>query len=161
MKTVPREVSEAVIAEFRNVSAAAQSVSRGGVRYAQQLLEQALGPARAKVVLEKIQERVVDTGLKRLKKAAPEVLAGILRGEHPQTVALILAHLEESQAAALVAAIALRPRRDYGRQAVLPHSVPYVARISPWSFAARSSTKFRRRASVHCSPASMTRIVSR
>jgi flagellar motor switch protein FliG len=105
MKTVPREVSEAVIAEFRNVSAAAQSVARGGVRYAQQLLEQALGPARAKVVLEKIQERVVDTGLKRLKRAAPEVLAGILRGEHPQTVALILAHLEESQAAALVAAM--------------------------------------------------------
>lgn len=102
MQAVPADVVEAVVKEFQNVSHAAHSVARGGVRYAQQVLEQALGAGRAKVVLEKIQEQVVDTGLKRLKKAAPEVLAGILRGEHPQAIALILAHLDVRQAASVV-----------------------------------------------------------
>ncbi len=94
-----------VLGEFEQVSRAVESVAQGGVAYAQQLLEQALGPQKAKVVLEKIQEQLVDTGLKRLKKAAPEVLAGILRNEHPQTVALILAHLELRQASAVVEAM--------------------------------------------------------
>jgi flagellar motor switch protein FliG len=105
MQTVDADVIEAVLREFQNVSEAAKSVARGGVKYAQQVLEAALGPARARSVLEKIQEQVAESGLKRLKKASPEVLAGILRGEHPQTVALILAHLEVAHAAAVVAAM--------------------------------------------------------
>jgi flagellar motor switch protein FliG len=105
MRTVSPEVVKAVLQEFQSVSQAAASVARGGVGYARQILEQALGAGRARVVLEKIQEQVVDTGLKRLKRAAPEVLAGILRGEHPQTIALILAHLEVRQAAMVVEAM--------------------------------------------------------
>jgi flagellar motor switch protein FliG len=105
LQTVPPELADAVIKEFQSVQNAARSVARGGVRYAQLVLEQALGPNRAKGVLERIQEQVVDTGLKRLKKAAPEVLAGILRGEHPQAIALILAHLDVKQAANVVEAM--------------------------------------------------------
>jgi flagellar motor switch protein FliG len=91
-----------VIQEFQQVSRAVESVARGGVDYAQQILEQALGPAKAKAILDKIAEQLVDTGLKRLRNAAPEVLAGILRGEHPQTIALILAHLEVRLASAVI-----------------------------------------------------------
>ena len=105
MQAVEADLVEAVLREFQNVSEAAQSVARGGVRYAQQVLEQALGPTRAQAVLARIQEQVNESGLKRLKKASPEVLAGILRGEHPQTIALILAHLEVRQAAAVVSAM--------------------------------------------------------
>lgn len=92
-----------VLNEFQQVSRAVDSVARGGVDYAQEILESALGPAKAKAILEKIQEQLVDTGLKRLRNAAPEVLGGILRGEHPQTIALILAHLDARQSASVVA----------------------------------------------------------
>jgi flagellar motor switch protein FliG len=125
MQTVSQEVVQEVLHEYQNVSDAAASVARGGVRFAQQLLEQALGAGRAKVVLEKIQEQVVDTGLKRLKKAAPEVLAGILRGEHPQTIALILAHLDERQSAAVVAAM------DTTLAADVLYRVARMEKISP------------------------------
>lgn len=91
-----------VISEYQQVSRAVESVARGGREYAQQILEQALGPAKAQVVFERIQEQLVDTGLKRLRNAEPEVLAGILRGEHPQTIALILAHLEVRLASGVV-----------------------------------------------------------
>ena len=93
-RSVASEVVTTVLEEFQQVSKAVESVARGGVEYAQQILETALGSSRARVMLEKIQEQMVDTGLKRLRNAAPEVLAGILRGEHPQTIALILAHLD-------------------------------------------------------------------
>jgi len=92
-----------VLAEFQHVSRAVDSVAHGGVDYAQEILESALGSSKAKVILERIQEQLADTGLKRLRNAAPEVLAGILRGEHPQTIALILAHLDGRQASSVIA----------------------------------------------------------
>jgi flagellar motor switch protein FliG len=102
MPSVGADVVTSVLQEFQNVSQSTQSTARGGVHVAQQLLEQALGSGRARQVLERIQEHVVDGGLRRLKRAAPEVLASILRGEHPQTIALILAHLDVRQAASVV-----------------------------------------------------------
>ena len=76
--------------------------ARGGVDLAGDP-ETALGPIKAKAILEKIQRKPVDTGLQRSRKRAqPEVLAGILRGEHPQTIALILAHLDQRQAASVI-----------------------------------------------------------
>jgi flagellar motor switch protein FliG len=91
-----------VLTEFQQVSRAVDSVARGGVDYASELLESALGSTKAKAILERIQEQMVDTGLKRLRNAQPEVLTGILRGEHPQTVALILAHLDPRQSSGVI-----------------------------------------------------------
>jgi flagellar motor switch protein FliG len=125
MPSVSADVVHAVIQEFQNVSQAAQSVARGGMQVAQQILEQALGQGRAQRVLEKIQEQMVDTGLRRLKRAAPEVLAGILRGEHPQTIALILAHLDVRQAASVVGAM------DADLSADVLYRVARMEKISP------------------------------
>lgn len=102
MPMVAAERLTGVITEFQQVSRAVESVARGGREYAQQVLEQALGPAKARVVFERIQEQMVDTGLKRLRNAEPDVLAGILRGEHPQTIALILAHLDVRLASGVI-----------------------------------------------------------
>ena len=94
-----------VLAEFEQVSRAVESIARGGVEYAHEILEQAVGTSKAKAILEKIQEQLVDTGLKRLRNAAPEVLSGILRGEHPQTIALILAHLDVHQSSGVISSM--------------------------------------------------------
>jgi flagellar motor switch protein FliG len=102
LPVVESEKVATVLAEFQHVSRAVDSVAHGGVDYAQEILESALGAAKAKVILERIREQMVDTGLKRLRNAAPEVLAGILRGEHPQTIALILAHLDARQSASVI-----------------------------------------------------------
>jgi flagellar motor switch protein FliG len=113
VETISREIASlpvvgadrvtTVLNEFQQVSRAIESVARGGVDYAQEILESALGTSKARVILDKIQEQLVDTGLKRLRNAAPEVLAGILRGEHPQTIALILAHLDLRQSSSVIA----------------------------------------------------------
>jgi flagellar motor switch protein FliG len=103
MQMVGADSVNTVLSEFEQVSRAVESVARGGVEYAHEILEQALGGAKAKAILEKIQEQLVDTGLKRLRSAQPEVLSGILRGEHPQTIALILAHLDPRQSSGVIA----------------------------------------------------------
>ena len=102
---VNQEMVNSVLREYQEASQRAETVTHGGAPYAQQVLEQALGQARARTALENLKGGVVDTGLRRLKKAAPEVLAGILRGEHPQTIALILAHLDVRHAAGVVQAM--------------------------------------------------------
>jgi flagellar motor switch protein FliG len=94
-----------VLQEYREVARAIQSVAQGSVDYARQVLEQAIGITRAKVILDRIQEQMAETGLKRLKKAQPDVLLSVLRGEHPQTLALILAHLDVKQAAGVIEAM--------------------------------------------------------
>ncbi len=97
----PTEV-EHVLGEFRGVFQAADAAAQGGLVVAQELLEKAIGPQRAKTILDKIQEQITDTGLKRLRKVAPELLMSVLRGEHPQTIALILAHLDARQSVTVI-----------------------------------------------------------
>lgn len=99
------DVVDAVLGEYHEVLRAVASIAEGGVDYAKQILESALGPQRAKTVLERIQENMVETGLARLKRAAPDLLHGAIRGEHPQTIALVLAHLDPHLAAGVVEAM--------------------------------------------------------
>lgn len=102
MRAVPPEVVEAVMGEFSQVSRSVESVAGGGVDYARQVLEHTLGDTKAKGIVERIEDDLGNSGLPRLKKAAPEVLANLLRGEHPQTIALVLAHLDVKQTLAMI-----------------------------------------------------------
>ncbi|KPJ95496.1 MAG: hypothetical protein AMS18_02705 [Gemmatimonas sp. SG8_17] len=96
-RTVKPAIVESVIGEFQDVSLAVESVAGGGIEYARQILEHTFGGARAKSIVERIEEQLTSTGLTRFKEAAPEVLTNVLRGEHPQTIALVLAHLDVKQ----------------------------------------------------------------
>ncbi len=93
---------EEVLLEYRQVAKAVQSLSEGGLSRANEILESSFGAQKARPILDRIKEQLTDTGLKKLKKAAPEVLLSVLRGEHPQTLALIMAHLDLKQGAAVI-----------------------------------------------------------
>lgn len=109
---VGEDAVSSVLMEFRDVARAVESIAQGGVEYARGVLEQALGTGRAKEILDRIQDQRVDLGLKGLKKAGPDLLMTVLRGEHPQTIALILAHLEVRQSAAVVESMDLELASD-------------------------------------------------
>ncbi len=102
LPVVGADVTSGVIREFHDVTRAVKSLAQGGVSVARDILQHAVGDRRASSILTRIQEQMVDTGLRRLRKAPPELLHTVLRGEHPQTVALILAHLSRRQAAAVI-----------------------------------------------------------
>lgn len=103
MEHVPADIAEAVLEEWEKTEQAAHSLTQGGVEYARQLLEQALGPQKAALVLKRIESQLQDNGgFRTLREADPQQLGTLLRNEHPQTVALILANLDSGQAAEVI-----------------------------------------------------------
>ena len=100
--SVSPELGEQVLSEL-NTSATGSHVPPGGVEQARRLLSKALGQEQGRRVLE----RVVDSlhtaaGFASIERANPEQLSKFFLGEHPQTTALILAHLNANSAAKLL-----------------------------------------------------------
>jgi len=104
MGTPDPELVRTVLEDFREASRRPAPVVRGGADFASQVLEQAVGAARARPMLARIAEQGA-SGLSRLRQATPETLAGLLREEHPQTVAVVLAQLPDDASIALLEAL--------------------------------------------------------
>jgi flagellar motor switch protein FliG len=103
MDRVSNEATDAVLAEWLDVMLAADSIAAGGMDVAREVLERAFGQQKAQGMLKRIQSQISETaGLHKLRNADPQQLGNMLRGEHPQTVALILAHLAAPQTASVL-----------------------------------------------------------
>jgi flagellar motor switch protein FliG len=101
---VSSSVSERVMEEFHSTAIAAEYVTRGDVEYARRVLVRTLGQENARRIIERVQRSFQSTaGFTSLEKADPQQLSKFILGEHPQTIALILAHLHASSAAQLIA----------------------------------------------------------
>ena len=100
---VPAATATDVLEEFHQMWKAAEYVTKGGVDYASKLLIKSLGPDLAKRVLDRVvktfESSMAFTGL---EKADPQQLSKFIQSEHPQTIALILAHLKPGPAAQLM-----------------------------------------------------------
>ncbi len=100
---VPTETVDAVLAEWLELTLGVDSLSTGGVEFAKDVLEKAFGAAKAGMILKRIQGQLADSDrFGRLRRADPQQLGNTLRGEHPQTIALILAHLDPGHVAAII-----------------------------------------------------------
>lgn len=103
IERVDGETSEKVLHEWLETARAAESIAVGGVDYAKEILEQAFGSQRASFMFKRLQSQLNEAaGLHRLRKVDPQQLGGMLRNEHPQTIALIMAHLDPPQTAAVL-----------------------------------------------------------
>jgi flagellar motor switch protein FliG len=129
---VSSEHGEQVLAEL-NASATGARVPAGGVEQARRLLSKALGPEQSRRVLE----RVVDSlhtaaGFASIEQANPEQLSKYFLGEHPQTTALILAHLKPNAAAKLLEQLPEDMRADVVLRMASLGDIPpdVIARVS-------------------------------
>ena len=114
LKKVSPEDAEAVLEEFYQLTSAREYFARGGVDYAKSMLIKAFGPEASKRLIDRLVSGLGENlvTFDALQKADPEQLAKFLHNEHPQTVALVLAHLNPSQAAALLSALPRELRGD-------------------------------------------------
>jgi flagellar motor switch protein FliG len=100
---VPPDTGERVLTEFNEMASAAEYVNQGGVDYARKLLERTLGVDESRRILERLARQFKSTvGFVQLERADPQQLSKFILGEHPQTIALIMAHLHPNNAAELV-----------------------------------------------------------
>ncbi len=99
-KTVDKAVATAVLEEFYAILQSGQFITSGGLEYARELLYRTLGPEEAKKVLEKLSKSMQNQqNFAYLSKIKPQQLADFIVNEHPQTIALILAHMDPTEAA--------------------------------------------------------------
>lgn len=100
---VPAATATEVLEEFHQMWKAAEYVTKGGVDYASKLLVKSLGPELAKRVLDRVVKTFESSmAFNGLEKADPQQLSKFIQSEHPQTIALILAHLKPGPAAQLM-----------------------------------------------------------
>jgi len=100
--SVKPDIGTVVLEEFHHMWKAAEYISQGGVEYAQKLLVKTLGPDMARRVLDRVVKSFESTmAFTGLERADPQQLSKFILSEHPQTIALILAHLKPQQAAQL------------------------------------------------------------
>ena len=94
------EIGLVVLEEFHRLILTGDYVSQGGTEYANKLLVKTFGEEGASELLRQVSRAAEASGTKldSLRKADPQQLAKFIEGEHPQTIALILAHLESKQA---------------------------------------------------------------
>jgi flagellar motor switch protein FliG len=130
---VSAKVSENVLDEFHQNVVAAEYVTRGDIGYARRILEKTLGVEAARRILDRVMRSFQSTaGFKSLTAVDPEQLSKFILGEHPQTIALILAHLNPASAAQLITLLPDALRADVlTRMASLDDISPeVVTRIS-------------------------------
>ena len=115
-KTIPGDVKDAVIDEFYEICLAQQYIAEGGIAYAKQLLDKALGAERARTVIGKLTASLQVRPFEFMRKTDPSQLLNFIQDEHPQTIALILSYMPSAQAAAVVSALAPEKQADVARR---------------------------------------------
>ena len=99
-KSIERAIGTAVLEEFHAIFQSGQFLTSGGMEYARELLYRTLGQEEAKKVLDKLSKNMQDTqNFAYLSKIKPQQLSDFIQNEHPQTIALILAHMDANEAA--------------------------------------------------------------
>ncbi|MCL1947219.1 MAG: flagellar motor switch protein FliG [Chitinivibrionia bacterium] len=123
LSDVSMEVREAVLQEFTALSMAYQYIAQGGVDYAREILEDALGTRKAKEIMERVQQKIRTTGFNLLEKVDPTQLVNFMRKEHPQTIALLLAHMGPQASAPVLAQLAPEIQVDVAARIAMMDSV--------------------------------------
>jgi flagellar motor switch protein FliG len=108
------EEAEGVLEEFYQMTVAHDYVIKGGVEYAKKVLHNAFGAEQARKILDRLVKTLNSETINfdALQKTDPQQLAKFIHSEHPQTIALILSHLNPSQAAGLISSLPAELRAD-------------------------------------------------
>ena len=129
VSSMTSEEAEGVLEEFYQMAVAHDYVVKGGLDYARKVLMNAFGPEHAKKMLDRLQKTLGNETLSfdAIRKTDPQQLAKFIHSEHPQTIALILSHLNPSQAAGLLFSLPTEMRADVAlRMASLDEISPEI-----------------------------------
>lgn len=126
---VPGDKRRAVEQEFYQMLKAQEYVEKGGLEYARQLLQQSLSADVADEILKTVEQSIRSRPFAFLKKAESSNLLTFIRDEHPQTIALVLTHLEPKQAAEVLAGLPAEKQLEVVRRiASMEHTNPEIVK---------------------------------
>lgn len=129
VRKVESEEQAAVIEECRQMLLANEYIEQGGIEYAREVLEKAVGTSKASDVLGRLTATLLVRPFEFARRSDPSQVLTFIHGEHPQTIALVLAYLNPEQASAVLGA--LEPERQIDvirRLALMDATSPEIVR---------------------------------
>lgn len=118
-RSVAPQTKEDILNEFYQVCLAQQYIAEGGIGYAKELLEKALGEEKAQSVISKLTASLQVRPFEFVRKTEPSQLLNFIQDEHPQTIAMILSYLSPGQAAMIVSALSPEKQADVAKRIAL------------------------------------------
>ena len=114
--SVSPQTKEMVLNEFYEICLAQQYIAEGGIGYAKELLEKALGEEKAKTVIGKLTASLQVRPFEFIRKTDPSQLLNFIQDEHPQTIALILSYLPPSQSSLVISSLPPEKQADVAKR---------------------------------------------
>lgn len=126
-RSVSPQVKEDVLNEFYQICLAQQYIAEGGIGYAKELLDKALGEEKAQEVITKLTASLQVRPFEFVRKTDPSQLLNFIQDEHPQTIAMILSYLTSAQAALVIGALPPEKQADVAKRiAMMDRTSPDV-----------------------------------
>jgi len=119
MQRVDSEIKDEVLNEFYHLCQAKDYINRGGIEYAKEVLEKALGIEKARDILGRLTATLQVRPFDAIRKTDPSQLLNFIQGEHPQTIALIMAYLQPEQSSQIISALPQKIQADVARRIAL------------------------------------------
>ncbi|KXZ14947.1 flagellar motor switch protein FliG [Bacillus nakamurai] len=127
VRSVDQQKKDEIIEEFHNIAIAQDYISQGGLNYARQVLEKALGEDKAVSILNRLTSSLQVKPFDFARKAEPEQILNFIQQEHPQTMALILSYLDPVQAGQILSELNPEVQAEVARRiAVMDRTSPEI-----------------------------------
>ncbi|MDR1219304.1 MAG: flagellar motor switch protein FliG [Treponema sp.] len=129
LETIEPEQKDTILQEFQELMMANQFISTGGIDYARELLERALGGQKAVDIINRLTSSLQVRPFDFIRRTDPAHLLNFIQQEHPQTIALILAYLEPNKASVILQNLPHEVQSDVARRiATMDRTSPEVLR---------------------------------
>ncbi len=126
-RSVSPQTKEDIMLEFYQICLAQQYIAEGGIGYAKELLEKALGQEAAQSVIMKLTASLQVRPFEFVRKTDPSQLLNFIQDEHPQTIAMILSYLAPGQSALVLGALPPEKQADVAKRiAMMDRTSPDV-----------------------------------
>lgn len=125
---------ESILAEFHQICVAQEYISQGGITYAKEILEKALGSSKAADILNRLTATLQVRPFDFARKAEPQQILNFIQNENPQTIALVLSYLQPEQSSAVLSSLPQDKQADVARRIALmdstsPEVISQVERV--------------------------------
>lgn len=104
-RKVSQEQKDKILTEFHQMLVAKDFISSGGLDYAREVLEKALGSEKAVSIINRLTSSLQIRPFDFARKTDPSQLLNFIQNEHPQTIALIMAYLQPEQSGVILSSL--------------------------------------------------------
>lgn len=126
-RSITPQIKQQVVDEFYQICLAQQYIAEGGIGYAKEVLEKALGADKAMEVIGRLTSSLQVKPFEFIRKTDATQLLNFIQDEHPQTIALILSYLSPHQSSAIISALPPDRQADVAKRiAIMDRTSPEV-----------------------------------